>query len=99
LSPRLGSKETMKVLDDNSDVLDSMTILGADQTLIDYPTLVLTDDLGVADYTIMIGNNYTGYTKFHLSVGTPLNLNLVLIGIGVGVVLVAVVVFIYLKKH
>jgi hypothetical protein len=98
LSPRLGSKESMKVLDNNGDVLDTMIILGADQTLIDYPSFVLTEDLG-SGYTVLIGNNYTGYTRFLLSTGNPLGLELVLIGIGVGVVLLAVVVFVYLKKR
>ena len=99
LSPRLGSKESMKVLDNNSEILDTMTVLRADQTLLDYPSFILSDDLEGSGYTVLIGNNYTGYTRFLLSAGNPLGLELVLIGIGVGVVLIAVVVFVYMKKR
>ena len=99
LSPRLGSEESLVVIDDSSIVLDSITSLGADQTLTDYPTFILSDDLGNSDYTIMIGNNYTGYTQFRLSVGSSISVELVLIGIGVGVVLIAVVVYVYMKKR
>ncbi|MDH4214466.1 MAG: M14 family zinc carboxypeptidase [Candidatus Thorarchaeota archaeon] len=99
LSPRLGSKESMKVLDNNSVVLDTAIAIGADQTLTDYPSFILSDDLGGSQYTILIGNNYTGYTQFQLTAGTTIGLDLVLIGISVGVVLVAVVVFVYMKKR
>jgi len=99
LSLRLGSEESMTVIDNSSMVLDSITSLGADQTLTDYPTFVLSDDLGDSNYVIMIGNNYTGYTQFRLSVGSGIGLELVLIGIGIGVVLIAVVVYVYMKRR
>ncbi len=99
LSPRLGSVESMTVIDNESMVLDSITSLGADQTLIDYPSFILSEDLGNAYYIIMIGNNYTGYTQFLLSVGSSMGLDLILIGIGIGVVLIAVVVFVYMKRR
>jgi hypothetical protein len=47
----------------------------------------------------MIGNNYTGYTRFLLSAGSPMDLGLVIISIGIGVVLVAAVIFVYMKKR
>ena len=99
LSPRLGSTEPMKVIDNNSVVLDTMTTLGADQTLTDYASFILSNNLGGSDYSIMIGNNYTGYTRFLLSAGSPMDLGLVIISIGIGVVLVAAVIFVYMKKR
>jgi len=99
LSPRLGSTEPMKVIDNNNVVLDTMTTLGADQTLTDYASFILSNNLGGSDYSIMIGNNYTGYTRFLLSAGSPMDLGLVIISIGIGVVLVAAVIFVYMKKR
>ncbi|MFW9960665.1 MAG: hypothetical protein ACFFDV_06590, partial [Candidatus Thorarchaeota archaeon] len=99
LSQRLGSEDSMTVIDNNSIVLDSITSLEAGQTLTDYPTFILSDDLDNSNYIIMIGNNYTGYTQFRLYAGSPIGLELVLIGIGIGVVLIAVVVYVYVKRR
>jgi hypothetical protein len=98
LSPRLGTKESMKILDSSSMILDTVVAVGAGQTLVDHSSFVLTNDLGGSGFMILIGNNYTGYTQFRLSAGSPLDYDLVLISIGIGVVLVAVVVFVYMKK-
>jgi hypothetical protein len=99
LSPRLGSKESMKILDNSGTVLDAVVAVGADQTLTDYSSFVLTTNLDGSGYTILMGNNYTGYTQFRLSAGSPLSYDLVLIGIGIGVILIAVVIFVYMKKR
>jgi hypothetical protein len=99
LSPRLGSKEVMKVLDNGSLVLDILIAVGADQTLIDYATITLPEDLTASGYTISIGNNYTGYTQFILTLEVTGGLDIVLIGVGVGVVLIAVAIFVYMKKR
>jgi hypothetical protein len=99
LSPRLGSKEAMKALDSGSLVLDTMIAVNADQTLIDSASITLPEDLTASGYSVLIGNNYTGYAQFILTLGIPQGLDIVLIGIGVGVVLVAVVIFVYMKKR
>jgi hypothetical protein len=99
LSPRLGSKESMKILDNSGMVLDAVVAVGADQTLTDYSSFVLTTNLDGSGYTILMGNNYTGYTQFLFSAGSPLSYDLVLIGIGIGVILIAVVIFVYMKKR
>lgn len=98
-SPRLGSTESIELLGSEDEMLDTLTIVGAGQTLTDYASVILPEDLSGSGLTISIGNNYTGYTRFILSLGTPLGPDLVLIGITIGVVLVAVVILFYMKNR
>jgi len=102
LSPRLGSKNPILVLDEDGDELDSLISLGAAQTIINYPSFVLAEDLDSSGYTILVGCNYTGYTQFLLTAGSPSSgidpLVLAAIGVGLTVVLVAIVV-IFMKKR
>jgi hypothetical protein len=99
LSPRLGSTEAMEVLSNDSLVLDTMTAVNAGQTLTDSASIVLPEDLAVSGYLFLVGNNYTGYARFTLSLGSSQGLDLVLIGISTGIVLAAVVIIMYMKKR
>jgi len=102
LSPRLGSKNPIVVLNEDREELDSLIALGAEQTIVNYPSFVLAEDLDSSGYTILIGNNYTGYTEFLLTAGSPSTgidpLVLATIGIGLTVVVLAVIV-IFIKKR
>jgi len=102
LSPRLGSKDGISVLDENGEVLDTLIAVGAAQTLVNYPSFTLSEDLDSSGYVIQVGCNYTGYTEFVVSAGgttvsTIDPLILAAVSIGLTVVLVAIVV-VYLKK-
>jgi hypothetical protein len=102
LSPRLGSKEAISVLDVNGEELDSLIAIGGAQTLINYPSFTLTEDLDSSGYLIQVGCNYTGYTQFLLTPGgaTPAIDPLVLVaGIGLTVVIVATVIVVFMKKR
>ena len=102
LSPRLGSKDTISILDENGVELDSLIVVGAAQTLVNYPSFTLSEDLDSSGYVILVGCNYTGYTQFLVSTGgTLFGLDtLVLVaGIGMTVALVAIAVVIYMKKR
>ncbi|RDE15633.1 MAG: hypothetical protein C4K48_03385 [Candidatus Thorarchaeota archaeon] len=99
LSSRLGSKESVTLLGNESEVLDTMTTVEASQTLTDEASFILSKDLSDSGYTISIGNNYTGYARFVLSLGSPAGPDLVLSGIGIGIVLAAIVIIVYLKRR
>jgi len=100
LSPRLGSKDAISVLDENGVELDSLIAVGAAQTIVRSPSFTLPEDLDSSGYVILIGCNYTGYTKFLVTTGgigiDPL---LLVVGIGLTVTLVAIVVVIYMKRR
>jgi hypothetical protein len=99
LSPRLGSKDSVYVLDALDDILDSLIAVGGGQSLNGQASLTLTEDLTNTGFSIFIGNNYTGYTEFVLSLGTPgMSLDPLLIGVVVGVAVVAIVLVVYFVK-
>ncbi len=101
LSPRLGSKDGISVLDENGEVLDSLIAVGAGQTLVNYPSITLSEDLDSSGIVILIGCNFTGYTQFVVSTGGtlfPMDPLFLVAGIGLAVALVAIVVVFYRKK-
>ncbi|TFG26477.1 hypothetical protein EU527_19705 [Candidatus Thorarchaeota archaeon] len=102
LSPRLGTKDAIFILDEGGNVLDSMLSIGAGQTLSVYPSFEIPEDLEASGYAILMGNNYTGYTQFILSTGgNPPSLNPLVIGMSVGIVvgIVALVIIIYWTRR
>jgi len=98
LSPRLGSKESIFILDTTGNVLDSLIAVGGGQTLTDQASIELPEDLTSSGLSIFIGNNYTGFTEFMVSLGNPASLDPLLIGAVVGVAIVALVVVVYFVK-
>ena len=99
LSPRLGSKESVLILDASDQVLDSMIAVGGGQSLTGQASFGLTENLTSSGLSIFIGNNYTGYTEIVLSLGTPgLSLDPLLIGVIAGVAVVAIVIVVYFAK-
>ncbi|MHA2352765.1 MAG: hypothetical protein ACXABX_06560 [Candidatus Thorarchaeota archaeon] len=99
LSPRLGSKESVFILDDNDITLDSLIAVGGGQALTGEAIIELQDDLTDSGLSIFVGNNYTGFTEFVLSLGTPaVPLNPLLIGVVVGVAIGALVIVVYFVK-
>lgn len=101
LSPRLGSKDGISVLGENGEVLDSLIAVGAGQTIVNYPSITLSEDLDSTGIVILIGCNFTGYTQFVVSTGgtlPPMDPLLLVAGIGLVVALVAIVVVFYRKK-
>jgi hypothetical protein len=99
LSARLGSHGGINVLGPDGSVLDTIIALEGDQTLIDQANITLPADLS-AGVTILIGNNYTGYSEFLLSAGTgaPAPIDPLIIGVVVGVSIAAVVLVVYSVK-
>ena len=99
LSPRLGSKGGILVLDAADNVLDTTIAVNGDQTLTDQATIVLPEDVTSTGFSIFIGNNYTGFSEFVISLGTPeAPLGLILIGVVAGVAIVAIVLVVYFVK-
>ncbi|MFX1483064.1 MAG: M14 family zinc carboxypeptidase [Promethearchaeota archaeon] len=95
LSPRLGSKDGIYVLGPDYSVLDFLIAVGGDQTLTDQANIVLQSDLTASGVSITIGNNYTGFTKFRLTLGTANIIDPLLLGgiIGISIAVVALVVY------
>jgi hypothetical protein len=98
LSPRLGSKEGVYILDSADSVLDSLIAVGGDQTLTDQASITLSSDLSDSSISIFIGNNYTGYSEFVLSASTPAPFDPLIVGAVIGVTIAAVVVIVYFVK-
>ena len=102
LSPRLGSKEAISVLDENGAELDTLIAVGGAQTLVNHPIFLLPEDLDSSGYVILVGCNYTGYTQFLLMPGGALGIDplvLAAVGIGLTVAIVAIVVVFFMKKR
>ncbi|MGY5873495.1 MAG: M14 family zinc carboxypeptidase [Candidatus Thorarchaeota archaeon] len=102
LSPRLGSKDAIYLLDENGEELTHVIAVGGGQTIMTYPAFALPEDLDFEGYVMLVGNDYAGYSKFIISTGGTfpgLNPLLLAAGIGVTVVLVAVVVVVIFWKR
>ncbi|MFX1561594.1 MAG: M14 family zinc carboxypeptidase [Promethearchaeota archaeon] len=99
LSPRLGSKEGIFILDIAKNVLDTIIAVGGAQTLTNPVEITLPEDLTNSGFRILVGNNYTGFTEFVISLGTPgITLDPLLVGAVVGVAIGAVVLVIIFVK-
>ena len=102
LSPRLGTKDGILILDEAGNILDSMASIDADERISSYPAFDLPEDLSPQGYTILMGNNYTGYTQFILKIGgeVPSFNTLLYVGIGVTIGVVALVsLVLWVKRH
>jgi hypothetical protein len=98
LSPRLGSHGGVLVLGQDDTILDTLISVGGSQTLIVSATITLPADLSEG-VTILIGNNYTGYSEFVLSTSTlGASIDPLLIGAVVGVSIAAIVLVVYFVK-
>jgi len=102
VSPRLSTKDSIFILDEQGNVLDSMISIGPEQRISTYPSFELPEDLDSSGYTILMGNNYTGYSQFILSIGEEfpsLYPILLIAGVGMAIGMVALVIIIYWAKH
>ncbi|MFW9869828.1 MAG: hypothetical protein ACFFEL_09400, partial [Candidatus Thorarchaeota archaeon] len=100
LSPRLGSRESIYILDSENSTLDSLIAVGGDQTLTDQASVILSSDLSESSVSLFIGNNYTGYYEFTLSIGAPsAPFDLLIIGAGVGVAIVVIALVVYFGRN
>lgn len=100
LSSRLGSRNPITVLGPDNSTLASTISISGGQTLTRLLSFPLAGDLQDSDYTIRIGNDYTGYTAFVLSTGSVSEIDpMLLLGIGAGIAVVAVVLIVYWSKN
>ena len=99
LSSRLGSKNAILVIGPDNSTLDSTISVAGGQTLVRQLQFTLPVNLTDADYSVRIGNDYSGYTEFVLSTGTQGGLDsMLLVGVGVGAAVVAVALVVYWVK-
>jgi hypothetical protein len=99
LSPRLGSKEGIYVLDSDDSVLDSLIAVGGAQILTDQASILLSSALSESGISIFIGNNYTGYSEFTLSRGVGgVSIDPLLFGAAIGITIAAVVLVVYFVR-
>jgi hypothetical protein len=100
LSPRLGSKEAVYVLDSVDVVMDSLISVGAGQTLTYQANIVLPSELSGSSFSIFIGNNYTGYYEFELSASAPsTQIDPLIISAVIGITIAAIVIVVYFVKY
>ena len=99
LSPRLGSKESIYILDAASSVLDTTIAVGAAQTLTNPAEILLAEDLTDSGFSILVGNNYTGFAEFVISLGTPgISIDPILVGAVIGIAIGVIVLTVYFVK-
>ena len=99
LSPRLNTKGGLAVLDADGNILDTTIALDGGQTLTDHASIPLSEDVTTTGISVFIGNNYTGFAEFVISLGTPgFTLGPVVIGVVVGVAVIALVIVVYFAK-
>jgi hypothetical protein len=99
LSPRLGSKNAISILDADGNVLDNIIAVGGGQTLNDHTNIILPESLTDSGLSIFLGNNYTGFLEFVLSLGSPsIPLDPLILGAIVGVAIVAIVIVVYFVR-
>jgi len=67
LSPRLGSTDEIKVLDLNGAALCTLGKAIPQTSVPMQGTIQLPVDLSASNYTVRVGNNYTGYTRYIIS--------------------------------
>lgn len=98
LSPRLGSTDEIEVIGLDGTPLCSLSLVPPDSMTPMQGSFQLPVDLSVANYTIRVGNNYTGYTRLIISAHTPSADGGLLIGAGItvaaaGTLVLAVLLF------
>ena len=70
LSPRLGTVEPINLLSNDETILGTGPIVEGNQVTTSDISFNLPENIGTEDQVIVVGNNYTGYTQFNLSVST-----------------------------
>ncbi len=70
LSPRLGTVEPISLLGNDGTFLGIGSIVEGNQVTTCDISFILKEDIGSGNQVIRVGNNYTGYTQFSLSVST-----------------------------
>jgi hypothetical protein len=99
LSPRLSSKGGIEVLDADGNILDTTMAVNGGQTLTDEAIITLPQDVTDTGISVYLGNNYTGYSEFVISLVTPQpTVSPLLIAVGIGVGIVAIVLIVYFVK-
>ena len=103
LSPRLGSKDGIFILDSASNVLATTIAVNGAQTLTDQADIILPEDITDSGLSILVGNNYSGFTEFVISLGTPgFTLDPLLVGAVVGIAIgtvVLVIIFVKIRSN
>jgi hypothetical protein len=99
LSPRLGSKESISILDSDGNILSTTIAVGGGQTLTDQADIILPEDVTDSGFSILVGNNYTGFSEFVLSLGVPgFTLDPLLVGAVIGIAIGVIVLVVYFVK-
>jgi hypothetical protein len=100
LSRHLDTTDSIDILDPEETVLDSLSVLDGQETRTDVAQFDLPTNLNQSGLILRVGNEYTGYTRFNLTIdsSTP-DYTLLLILSGAGVSIIVLVVILYLRKH
>ncbi|MFX0108025.1 MAG: M14 family zinc carboxypeptidase [Candidatus Hodarchaeota archaeon] len=97
LSPRLGTVDEVELRSSNGDLLDSYAAVDGGST--DHYISSIPASFTGDDYTVLVGNNFTGYVSVTIGSTNPLFGILVPIGIGVALIAVVAVVFILGRRQ
>jgi hypothetical protein len=103
LSYRLGTQEELYLIGEDGTELYSWPELSATATIDSAAFITLPEGLTGEDYTIKLGNNFTGFTHFVLTfqegpVAPPLD-PMLLLGVSIGVIAVVIILVVVLKRR
>jgi hypothetical protein len=102
LSRRLGTTDIIHIYDPNDSLLDSLEVLDGQESRIDEIEFRLPSSLVESELVIRVGNKYTGFTLFNVTLisGPPENtLWLLVTEASVAVFVVIVVAVLYYRKN
>jgi hypothetical protein len=102
LSPHIDTTDPIYIFDLEGDLLDSLDVIGGQESRIDQAELTLTSSLIQSSLILRVGNEYTGYTLFNVtSISGPPDFDIWLfIGeASVAAFVVIVVAILYMKKN
>ncbi|MHA2211931.1 MAG: M14 family zinc carboxypeptidase, partial [Candidatus Thorarchaeota archaeon] len=96
---RLGTIEDVELIGAADLSFGTWDALDADETISVNPLLPLPFDLVDMNYTVRIGNDYTGYAQLVISLGETSGVDYTIpIAAGIGIIIVAVVIVLILRR-
>jgi hypothetical protein len=102
LSRRLDTTGTIHLLDLEGVILDSLSIIEAQETRIDTAQFDLSTNVNQSGLILRVGNEYTGYTQFNvtLRIAVPdYTFWLIITGAGTSIFIIIVVAVLYIRKN
>ncbi|MHA1934066.1 MAG: M14 family zinc carboxypeptidase, partial [Candidatus Thorarchaeota archaeon] len=96
-SPRLGTTDSIGLYGADWTTLESWLSLDPEENRVDSATFSLPVSLADSNYTIHVGNNFTGYTRLVIA-SSPSSFDYTLLAVGAGAIAVVIVLVIAWRR-